>query len=40
MAIYDHWSYMAMFRALDGVFIALSEGIQIDRLLFEENLKL
>jgi hypothetical protein len=28
---------MTMFGTLDVVFIALREGIQIDRLLFEEN---
>jgi hypothetical protein len=31
------WSYMTMLGILDLVFIALREGIQFDRLLFEEN---
>jgi hypothetical protein len=39
MVIFDQWSYMTMLSALGGVFKALSEGIQIDRLLFEENRK-
>ena len=37
MVIYDHWSYMTMPGTLDVAFIALCEGIQIDRLLFEKN---
>jgi hypothetical protein len=35
--IYDQWSYMTMLGALEVMFTALREGIQIDRLLFEEN---
>jgi hypothetical protein len=37
MVIYDHWSYMTMPGAPEVMFTALREGIQIDRLLFEEN---
>lgn len=37
MVIYDRWSYMTMVGTLEFVFAALREGIQIDRLLFEEN---
>jgi len=37
MVIYDQWSYMTMLGILDMIFIALREGIQIDRLLFEES---
>jgi hypothetical protein len=36
MVIYDQWPYMTMLGTLDVVFINLREGIQIDRLLFEE----
>ena len=36
MVIYDQWSYMTMFGALEVMFTALREGIQIDRLLFWE----
>ena len=39
MVIYDHWSYMTMFSILEKVFIALGEGVQIDRLLFGEGPK-
>ncbi len=37
MVIYDHWSYMTMLGILEVVFMILREGIQIDRLLFEES---
>ena len=37
MVIYDQWSYVTMFGTLEVVFTALGEGIQIDRLLFEES---
>jgi hypothetical protein len=37
MVIYDQWPYMTMLGILEGVFIALREAIQIDRLLFEEG---
>ena len=37
MVIFDQWSYMTMLGTLDLVFIAIREGIQIDRLLFEES---
>jgi len=35
MVIYDQWPYMTMFGILEVVFIALREGIQIDRLLID-----
>ena len=37
MIIYDQWSYMTMIDALEVMFTALLEAIQIDRLLFEEK---
>jgi len=37
MVIYGHWSYMTMLGILVVVFIALREGIEIDRLLFGEG---
>ena len=37
MVIYDHWSNMTMLGIHEVVFIALGEGIQIDRLLFEKS---
>ena len=37
MVIYDQWPYMTMLDALEGMFAALLEVIQIDRLLFEEK---
>jgi len=37
MVIYDQWSYMTMLGILEVVFIPVSVGIQIDRLLFEES---
>jgi hypothetical protein len=37
MVIYDQWSYMTMPGIFEVVFIDLREGIQIDRLLFEES---
>ena len=37
MVIYDHWSNMTMLGILVVVFIALREGIEIDRLLFGEG---
>jgi len=37
MVIYDQWPYMTMPGILEVVFTALREGIQIDRLLFEEG---
>ena len=39
MVIYDLWSYMTMLGIIEVVFIALDEGIQIDRLLFVEGCK-
>ena len=39
MVIYDQWSYMTKFGLLEVVFRALCEGIQIDRLIFEESLE-
>jgi hypothetical protein len=39
MVIYDQWPYMTMFGFLETMFTALREGIQIDRLLFEEGRK-
>ena len=39
MVIYDQWSYMTMVGILEVVFIAFRQGIQIDRLLFEESCK-
>ena len=35
--IYDQWPYMTMIDALEVMFTALREVIQIDRLLFEKN---
>jgi hypothetical protein len=35
--IYDQWPYMTMIDALEVMFTALREVIQIDRLLFEEK---
>lgn len=37
MVIYGQWSYMTMLGTLEVMFTALREGIQIKRLLFEEN---
>ena len=37
MVIYGQWSYMTMFDVLEAMSPALREGIQMDRLLFEEN---
>jgi len=37
MVIYDQWSYMTRLGTLEVMFTALREGIQIDRLLFEEK---
>ncbi|MDH3884481.1 MAG: hypothetical protein OET63_09710 [Desulfobacterales bacterium] len=37
MVTYDQWSYMTLLGSLEVMFTALREGIQIDRLLFEEN---
>ena len=37
MVIYDQWSYMTMIGILEVVFIALREGIRIDRLLLCEK---
>ena len=37
MVIYDQWSYMARLGPPEVMFAALREGIQIDRLLFEEK---
>ena len=37
MIIYDQWSYVTMFVALEVVCTALREGIQNDRLLFAED---
>ena len=37
MVIYDQWPYMTMIGILEGVFIALPEEAEIDRLLSEEN---
>jgi hypothetical protein len=39
MVIYDQRPYMTMLGIVDSVFKALSEGIQIDRLLFEKGRK-
>jgi len=39
MVAYDQWSYMTIFGIFEVVFIVLSEGIKIDRLLFENSLK-
>ena len=35
--IYDQWPNMTMLDALEVMFTALREVIQIDRLLFEEK---
>jgi hypothetical protein len=37
MVIFDQWPYMTMLGALEVMFTALGEGIQIDRLLLEES---
>ncbi|MGD8264874.1 MAG: hypothetical protein PVJ22_21105 [Desulfobacterales bacterium] len=37
MVIYDQWSHMTMLGALEVMFTALREEIQIDKLLFKEN---
>ena len=37
MVIYNHWSYMTMLGIPEVVLIAFRDGIQIDRLLFEES---
>ena len=37
MIIYDLWPYMTRFGILEVVFTALHEGIQFNRLLFEES---
>jgi len=37
VVIYDPWPYMTMLGVLEMMFTAMREGIQIDRLLFEES---
>ena len=37
MVIYDQWSHMTMLGALEVMFTALLEEIQIDKMLFKEN---